>query len=304
MARAKKTVAAVSVASTPSSANVLSSSDVLKKLANVGVAPAPKSTKPDRWELPLDDKTTVAATQWVAAKTVCDAVEARVENTKAQIVDYAVGKLAEKFFDNKNRPSNPQIVLKKDDGTPDHQFIFMLTDRFKVEFKDIPESVLPVDFFTSLFEQVGLSPENAKKITENELDFTPVTGVRSFTELLDGRFGANREWVDSTSEEKAAGSKMAALLLWDGNGAAPQPLTPAEQGIVVRRDPGVVVKAGFYDRVALYCTTVDQIKGVFSIIRPVSYPSYCKFAMNDTDTSKLNRKIAAVSDILGVGCKD
>jgi len=280
----------------PRSSDVIASLTKTLSAHGLEVKPQPKG-KPERWEMILDARAKVAATQWIEAKTVCEAVEARLDNAKALISAYAEHQMISKIFDHKCRPSNPQIVLRDSKGEPDHQFLFQFQDKFKVEFKKIPDGVDHIEYFCQLFESVGLTAENAKSIVENEFDFSPVTGIRSLTELLDGRYGEGREWMESSPEEKSAGAKLAALLMWDGSSDV-EPLTPQEKSIVVKQDPGVVVKSGFYDRVATYCETLEQLEAIFSIVKPVCYPSHSKFAINDTETSKTQRKIAAVTDIL------
>jgi hypothetical protein len=126
-----------------------------------------------------------------------------------------------------------------------------------------------------------------------------VTGIRSLTELLDGHYGEKRVWFDSTQEEKEAGTKLAALLMWDGTGPAPEPLSPEDKSLIVRRDTTVTMKSEFYSRVSLYCENVEQLRGVLTVIKPIIFPSYSKFAINDSESGRLKRKIEAAAEILG-----
>jgi len=265
----------------------------------------PKAGKATKWEMELTPEARADAERWINGKTVLEPVEKRVENAKNDFIEYALDVMADKLFTNKTKASNPLVILKKEDGkTVDHQFQVTMTDKFKYRFPDVPEGTDPRDHFIEVFQNVGLHPNDAENLVDNELDFNPITGFRTLTELLEGRYGEGREWIESSAEDKAAGGKFAALLMWDGNGDAPEALTPEEKMLVIQRSPGLTVKAGFYDRVATYCQSKDQLLGVFKVIQPIIYPAYAKFAVNDTETDKTRRKIEAAADILGTATSE
>ena len=275
------------------------SSDILDQIANLVPAPkSPKSSKPSKWELPLTPEAKEYALRWICAKTLHGPVKERMDQSKDQFCEYALRILAENLFKNKTKPSNPLVVIKKD-GKADHQFQFQMTDKFKYRFPDVPDGIDPRDHFIKIFESVGLHPTEAEKLVDNELDFNPITSLKSLTELMDGTYGAGREWIESTEESKQAGKKLAALIMWQEGQPAPEPLSIQEKSMILDRSPGMVVKAGFYSRVAGYCTTVDQLMGIFSIIQPIAYPVYEKFAIEDSQMEKMNRMVDAAADILG-----
>lgn len=280
--------------------NASNAASLLGKLANAGAKKTPANLKPTKWEMPLTDDAKAAALRWIDAKAVLEPVENRVEQGRDEFGEYALNLMAEKLFANKNKPSNPLVVLYKEDGkTPDHQFQYSLQDRFK-KF-DLPTGDVDLrDHFVSSFTTVGLHPTDAEKLVDNELDFSPVPEVLSPKELLDGRYGEKREWIESTDAMKAAGNKLVALLLWDGDAnALPEAFTGDEQALVIQSRSGVTVKAGFYDRVATYCQSKDQLLGVFQIVKPIFSLGSLKFAVSDAETVKASRKIEAAADILG-----
>ena len=265
----------------------------------------PTSSKPKgkatKWEMELSDEARQDAERWASAKAVLEPVEKRVENAKNDFIEYALDVMVQKLFANKSKASNPIVVLTKTDGTVDHQFQVMLTDKFKYRFPEVPEGVSARQHFIDVFVNVGLHPSDAENLVDNELDFMPITGFRSLTELLEGHYGEGREWIEATEADKEAGKKFAALLMWNGTDEAPEALTPQEKALVITRSPGMQVKAGFYDRVATYCQCKEQLHGIFKVIQPIIYPSYLKFALNDSETAKTARKIQAAADILGTG---
>lgn len=277
--------------------------DVLGQLGALTGAIAPKAKgggKTD-WYLELSDEAREDAIRWVEARTVMEPIETREENCKAEFTQFALRAMSEKIFANKSKPSNPKVMIKKSDGkTDDHQFQFTMTDKFKYRLPEVPEGVSARQHYIDTFIRVGIHPSDAEKLVDNEIDFTPVTGIKSLTELLEGKFGKGREWIDSTSEEKSAGQKLAALLLWQGTDPVPEPLTIEEKSMVLERSSNIMVKAGFYDRVATYCQSVEQLMGIFSLIQPIAYPAYCKFAISDSVVEQKDRLVAATKDILGV----
>lgn len=298
--------------------NAGAAAGVLGALAALAPTTAkPKAGKPSKWEMELTPEAQADAERWISSKIVLEPVQSRVESAKNDFIDYALGVMIDKLVTDKSKASNPLVVLKKPDGkTIDHQFQVTMTDKFKYRFPDVPEGVDPHDHFVEVFVNVGLGPEQAEELVENELDFNPITGFRTLTELLEGRYGEGREWIDSSAEDKAAGGKFAALLLWDGSGDAPEALTPEEKALVIQRSPGLTVKAGFYNRVAFYCKSknadpvkahqemVAQLSGIFKVIQPIIYPTSAKFAVSDTATDQTRRMIESAADILGTATSE
>lgn len=273
--------------------------DILGQIAAmVPTTKAPKSAKPDKWELPLTQEAQEYAERWICAKTLHGPVEARMNQAKEDFSAYATRVMAENLFKNKTKPSNPLVILKHE-GKTDHQFQFTMTDKFKYRFPEVPEGVDPRDHFIDLFKNIGLHATEAEKLVDNELDFMPITSLKTLTELIDGWYGEKREWIESNEQSKSAGQKLAALIMWQEGQPAPEPLSIEEKALVVKREAGMTVKSGFYNRVATYCTTVDQLMGIFSIIQPIAYPAYAKFAINDSEADKMNRMVDAAADILG-----
>jgi hypothetical protein len=277
-------------------------SDILNDLGALAAAPKVKSSgKPNKWELPLTPQAKAEALRWINAKTILDPIEKRAENAKGELNEYCLGILADKIWETGNKPSNPMVVILKDDGvTVDHEFTWLASDKFKVRFPDCPEGTDNREHLVKVIEDIGFHPEDAANLVDNELDFAAVVGFRSLTELLEGRYGEGREWLDSTEAEKAAGRKLAALIRWTGEGDTPEPLSVGEKGIVLDRSQNVQVKAGFWSRMKTYCRSEQQVRDLFKVIQPVVYPAHLKFAKNDSVTDVANRKIAAAAEILGV----
>ena len=73
-------------------------------------------------------------------------------------------------------------------------------------------------------------------------------------------------------------------------------LTDEERGMILRRKIEVKVKDGFFERIFTYCENRDDLDLILSVIKPVFYLSHVKFAVSDSETDKLDRKIKAVKE--------
>jgi hypothetical protein len=272
-----------------------SAKDVLAQLGALAGSAKPAAKTAQKWQLPVTPEFQVVAARWAGAKIVSDVSKARLESTKDELCEYATGVLVERLWENGSKPSNPSVTLVKADGSADHSFLYILQDRFSVQLPECQQGE-EVDSAVSVFEGLGLHPDDARNLVENELDFSPIVGFRPLSELLNGTFGESREFIPASDVEQSAGMKLAALVAWDGNSPV-EPLTSAEKAVVVDRSNKVAVKAGFYDRVKCYCRSVDQLKAVLKVIKPSAYPSHLKFAPADSVSEQTQRKIAAASEL-------
>lgn len=274
-------------------------SALLKSIGASGTEKKAAAAKSNKWEMELDNPSiTETATKWVAAKTLFDLVETRMDNSKAELMEYALSVMAKKLFDNKSQPSNPIVYIRDDNGKTDHQFQIVMADKFKFD-KTLPKDVDPAEHYVNLLTSVGLTVQNAERLVEEELDFDPAVGFKPLTELLQGKYIEGREFVESTSLEKQAGAKLAAYLQYSEGDDPVEPLTDDEKAAAIQRTSGMVIRAGFYDRVATYCRNVDEVLAVFSVFKPVIYANYAKFGVNSTPADKVGRLVQVADDIIG-----
>jgi len=276
--------------------------NILDELADLIPASKPIAKGKQTWELPLDSGASISFIRWMEATAIAEPIEQRIKNSKEELNEFCLRDMAKRLFETKSKPSNPEIKTRTDKGEVDHQAVFLMTDKFKYRFPEVPEGVSAKDHFVKVFTDLGLHPNDAERLVDNEVVFTPITGIRNLNEMLDGHFGKGREFIPASAEEQIAVRKLVAYLRAVGNPGetvAVEFLTPAEKALIMERGSGVTVKAGFYDRVATYVQNVDQLLAIFKIIQPVVYPSYPKFAMSDTAANQMQRKIDAVSDIIG-----
>jgi len=274
-------------------------SQVLDELTNLVPQKNPETKKPVEWQLPLTPEAQSLANNWADAKELSDPIVKRLEKERNEFNAYALRIVAERILKFKSKPSNPLVITKRADGKDDHKFKWLFCDSLSLDFPAVPEGVAVRDHHIKVFEDHGLHPVDAASLVDNELDFCPVVGFKSFSELLDGIY-KNRDFVESSTEQKAAGMKLRDLVKWDGSGPVPQPLTAEEKNLVLERSSNTKVKAGFLNRVANYCRSLDQIMAVFKLIQPKIYPSYLDYASSDDAAGKLARKKDALNGIFGL----
>lgn len=294
MSRKAKTVSASEVLNRLGSSAPSSPLAALSKVASKVVT----DSKPNKWELPLTSEARIEAERWISSRVVLDPVQARCDNAKAALNQYALSVMADMIYSTKNKPTNPVVTLKKSDGTVDHQFLWLMTDKFKLELPTVPTDADARKTYIAAFVCAGIHPHDATALVDNELDLSPQIDIRSPKELTTGRYGEGRQWIEASEAEKVVGQKLIALVLWNGKGTPPC-LTEQEQSMIVVQRDSVKVKAGFYARVATYCRSPEQVMAIFSLIQPVVYPAHHKFALSDTVTEQAERRIQAAAEIIG-----
>lgn len=283
--------------------NAASAADLLGQLSDLAPATEkPKAGAKQRWIVELQAGEQELLNRWITAKSVSEVIDARLENSKDDLAEYAMNLVAEALWKTKTKPLNPTLTIKKAGGV-DSQAVFLFSDKFKYRFPDVPDGVKPRDHFIKVFVDLGIGLGEATKLVDQELDLNPVVGIRPLTELTQGHYGEKRQFFEATAEEKEAGRKLMAFLVAQatpGENVEVEPLTPAERALIIKRDPGIKVKSGFLGRICNYAHSVDQLKAIFKVIVPIAYPAHQKFAINDTPESRANRLKDAVGDIIGV----
>ena len=141
--------------------NVSTAADLLGQL-NQAVAPTKKkSTAKQRVELPLSADEQVSMDRWIKAKVVYDVVKTRTENAADELKELCLKLLAQRIFETKARPSNPEIKTTKDGGNTDSTALFQLTDRFKIKLPDLEDGSVRA-YFVKQFRDKGLSQKIAE----------------------------------------------------------------------------------------------------------------------------------------------
>ncbi len=295
---------------TASTSKTASAKELLSSLTKKKPLPKKPDSRSSRPELALPQELEATFTRFIGAHAVAEVVDARREQEKAALDEGCFDLWVEKLWKSKARPANPSVKLDKN-GSPDLAAIFQVHERYQTAF-EIPEDKSPADeaiaLFRSVFASIGMNAADAeadaKALVENEIDFTPKTSVE-FNKLVNGHYegdGKNRTFVEATPEEQALATK--AILLLHARTKADlsrcEPLTDEEEAAIIDTKYNVVIRPSFLQRVCNYSRSLDQLKKIFSVIKPVKYPSHIKFAFSDTPEEKNKRLQGEFANILGV----
>jgi hypothetical protein len=189
----------------------------------------------------------------------------------------------------KTIPTNPLIRSKKN-GLTDSQAIFQVQSRFVVDIPDDKNS--PRETIVKQLVQIGLTKKKAENLVKNELIFTPALNI-PLSDLVHGST-VDREWVPPTETSKSAAQKLMKYILAKDCEHL-EPLTDDERKLIFRKKGGIRVKDGFLQRIFSYVTSLNQLRALLKIIKPVHYASHGKFAINDSAREKKER-LAEVVD--------
>lgn len=274
-----------------------------KKAADMLAGLASKATKKEkskkpkktRAELPLTDEIRTLASHFIPAKILAKYFSSYEENIKGQLNQVTFAQWQKTLFASKMQPQNPKIVLRKNGKEEDMEFTLVVQERYKVQIPD-PEN--PSESVVELLTRSGLPAKAAKELVDQELDFTPLTTLRPFNELVNGKY-ENKEFVPATEEEQSVATKLLTYLQWDGEGDAPEPITDEERGLVLRSVTQYKVKPGFLSRVCNYCKNEEQLAAVFQAIKPTIVNRGPKFGVSDPLETRTNRLQEEANKVLG-----
>ena len=269
-----------------SSDSPVSGLDLLNQFA--GTAPVAPKAKNARSVLDLKQHNDLIVNFGVA-KSLYDIFESVEKTTKAALRAVAFPAWIKLLWEAKTQPQNPLLVAIKKNGDVeenDVESMYIVQERFKITATSPKELIEGLVAF-------GVDKIEADTLTKNEIDFSPAISI-NFNELMNGK-NVDGEWVAATNEEKAVAGKALKLLM-----SVPdtQPLTETEKALLISRKPRVTVKDGFYQRVADYAKTYEQLLGIFKVITPTEYPKGAKI-LGDKNEAK-ERLICAAAKTLGV----
>jgi hypothetical protein len=287
-----------------------SAKDLLSGLT-AGKKPTPKkaetSSRPEM-ELPAELEQTFK--RFIGAHALCELVEARRDQEKAVLDVGCFDEWTERLWKSKARPANPSVKLDKD-NKPDMSAIYQVQERYVMNFpaaEGADPAEVAIELFQNMFSALGMKDsealDSATRLVQNELDFTPKTTI-DFNRLVNGHYegeGKNRTWVDASDAEQTLASKVIALLNCRSAKDAVDCdfLTDEEQAQLIEVKLNVTVKPHFLQRVCSYVNSLEQLRAIFTVIKPVKYPSHVKFAASDTPENKNRRLYSEAKDILGV----
>jgi hypothetical protein len=288
-------------------------SDAKSKLASIGAKkakkPAEQKTRP---ELKLSPAQEHSFVRFIEADAVAELAKERVKQERATLDPSLLSSWIDTLWKTKNQPANPALEVKKN-GVVDISGLFQVQERFKLNKPEVPEGTTLaerlIETLTDLYVGTGVPEEEAEvdaaRLINEEIDFTPKKQLRSWNELLEGHYegaGKERTFVVASDEDMNLAEKALKLLQCrDRSELADEDMLTDEEFDSLNEEKDIVmVKAGFLKRICTYVKSLDQLRAIFTIIKPVCSISSKKFAKADTPEEQNRRKLAAAVDILGI----
>ncbi len=262
---------------------------MLGQLAGVATQKKKGSSKA-RPELNLSDSAQDAFRNFAPAKELSDYFKSHFSQTRSEFIDVAWREFIEFMWNQKTQPKNPSLSVNgsENDGDPDKTDCsgqFVVVSKLSVDAENASDAV------DTLVDQ-DVKQEDAERLVDEELDFTPMTGIKPLNHLLIGR-KQDGAWIEASDQEKAAAAKLQSILMSDA-------FTDEERSLLVTSHANVTVKSGFLNRACTYAHSVDQLDAILSVVKPQVQLRSVKFAVSDSLDSANTRKIQEAAKILGV----
>jgi hypothetical protein len=304
------------MATKPTKAQGASAKDLLSGLtAGKKATPKKADTKANRPELELSPALEQAFINFAAADALAEEVNSRIEREKDFLNDGCFQTWTKRLWKAKNRPANPALEVEKN-GQPDIQGIYQVQERYTLNLPEVPDGKslekAVAEKLTDLFVATGMGQKEAEKkaaeLVANELVLTPKP-ILDLDRLVNGHWegeGKNKTFVEASAAEQLIATKVIRLMnarsVEDIQAVADEIglLTDEEQEAALEYKPQLKVKPQFLSRVCNYVNSLEQLRVVFSIIKPVRFPQAKKFAASDTPEERNRRLLSTACDILGV----
>ncbi len=300
------------MAAKPATSKTASAKDLLSGLT-AGKKATPKKTdsRANRPELELSSALEQAFINFAAADALAEEVNSRIEREKDFLNDGCFQMWTETLWKNKSRPANPALNVEKN-GQDDIQGIYQVQERYSLNMPEVPsdktlaEAVM--DKLADLFVATGMNQEEAEtkagSLVENELILSPKPLI-DLDRLVNGHWegeGKNKTFVEASAFQQGIATKLITMI----RARSPEELAEAgtftdeEADELLEYKAQLKVKTGFLSRVTQYVNSLEQLRMVFSIVKPVRFPQAKKFAAADNAEERNRRLLSTACDILGV----
>ncbi len=224
--------------------------------------------KNDRPTFPVPANLLPAFERFVAAKQVTEIAEARMKAEEGVLKETLIDGFAESLSKMKCKPSNPRLTMPKD-GKPDIEGLFQVQSKFYPQADPECEGNAHAKLVSALCK-AGLPADMAEKVVGNEVKCADKTTIRPFSDLIDG----------APIEQELA--KRLMQLLMDN-------FTDDERKLMLQPVEKYEIKDGFFERLAMYCPSKDQIMACIKVLKPTHFLSHLKFGLSESPQGKLNR---------------
>lgn len=299
---------------TTSTPQIKSAKDLLSGLtAGKKAEPKKAAAAPSRPELDLDNHPQLKDSfrRFMEAWAVEEVVDQRLTQEKALLNDGCFDIWAGNLWRSKSRPANPSLEIPNDKGQDDLVGLYQVQERYTLNLPQVPEGQelkdVVIENLAEAFKGTGMSDTDAADAADKFVNTELVLGVKPVVDLdrlTNGRWegtGKNKSFIDATASEQAIAAKAITLFQARKTAdlSATDLFTDDEMSAAITFLPNVMVKPGFLSRVCSYVNTIDQLRCIFNVVKPVRFPQGRKFAASDTPQEKNDRLAAAFKDMMG-----
>jgi hypothetical protein len=258
---------------------------MMNKLAKKASKKQPAKSTEQKTRLVLSDEGQAVFQNFVKAKALNEITSKEEAQQKSLLNEITLETWTQKLWEDNALPTTTEILSHNSDNTVDMSLTLSITTKFNIQSKEED----PKNSVVELLRTAGLSAAKSKKIVNEELDFTPTLGIRTFNDLASG-----------TDEEKACAVKMMAFF----TGEKTEAPTDEEQAMILVNSNKITVKAGFLNRVCTYVKSLDELRMVFKVIKPGVTNKSAKFGKNDSEMARAKRLSAEATDLLESVCEE
>ena len=241
--------------------------------------------------------------RYCEAKVVHDEVENRVADLRAEVHAWCMGELAKYLWTRQCSTTNPNKKAKTRKLQGNKRTPLSEMEATLIVEKNLKRTLnSPAkDAIAQVLIELGLTPDDAKNLVNDCLEFTPVHVMRPLGELLAGHYESEK-WIDATNEEKEAGQ---AIISWltaqpDTKGSVEVPsLSPQQVALVIIQEEQIKIKSGFFKRFPKYCRSVEQVQSVLRIVQPAHFLKDGELASKGTAEDRAIRLAKAAMELFG-----
>jgi hypothetical protein len=269
--------------------------DLLKK-ATSKVTRQPTKSKADERPtlvLTLDDEAKVI--KLIEVATLTDELNPLLTQHKKQVGDLLFGLWLDAMWKERKQPENPRVIIKKRDAAGKVTVLEDMRCMLQVKFREaalqtvLPDAAtLPDDqtlvellIKTLTDENIGLTPENARKFVNDEIVITDRVQLCKPLDQL---------YYSTDPKEKSLGTKLLTYInARDGDKKKLPLLTEEEATQLLVTKQIVSLKDGVGERACMYARSIDELRKLLIFIRPVIQVAGFEFGISDEPKERLDR---------------
>jgi hypothetical protein len=238
------------------------------------------------------------------SKVAFSRIESRLEQDKAELYEFCFDYFVKELWVKKSRPANFDILVTEN-NKPHVTATFQTQDRFSFNFPDKPEDMDLFDHVKSVIAELWEAEVDGERMASNlvlqEFELSPVTTI-DFNRLLEGHYegeGKNRTKVEASEAEKAVAQKLIRMIQVESLDDF-ELFTQEERDILISQKDVIRVKKNFLERVANHCPSLEAMRKLFVVVKPVMSFHPINFGVSLSDGQKADRVSSYVAKMFNM----